>query len=162
MSTRPPRSTRTDTLLPYTTFFRSTRAPGRWFWRRTPQMPCCEPSFGPRAPSPPGDDDEPHLRRREGSEHAVGLSGRPWHHAPVERDRLGLVRIFRGADFQAARLAVHPGRQFRRRDHDPDAALPRRDVPDRSAAVPFDGAAAPCPPKDEGVAGTAQDRKGDV
>src|SRR3546814_20752701 len=88
----------------------------------------------------------------------VYSSDLPRHHPPVERDRLGLVRILRGADLQAARLAVHPGRQFRRRDHDPDADHPRRDVSDRAAAIPFDRADAPRPAKAEGAAGTAQGR----
>src|SRR3546814_11744546 len=33
MIRRPPRSTRTDTLFPYTTLFRSTHLHGRWGWR---------------------------------------------------------------------------------------------------------------------------------
>src|SRR3546814_8669728 len=32
MIRRPPRSTRTDTLFPYTTLFRSYRLTGRWKW----------------------------------------------------------------------------------------------------------------------------------
>src|SRR3546814_5841548 len=35
MIRRPPRSTRTDTLFPYTTLFRSQ------FWRKTPGYRCC-------------------------------------------------------------------------------------------------------------------------
>src|SRR3546814_7574067 len=34
MIRRPPRSTRTDTLFPYTTLFRSVRSPSRWVARR--------------------------------------------------------------------------------------------------------------------------------
>src|SRR3546814_1237306 len=40
MIRRPPRSTRTDTLFPYTTLFRSLRAD----WSGGPWQPCAEPS----------------------------------------------------------------------------------------------------------------------
>src|SRR3546814_5489463 len=36
MIRRPPRSTRTDTLFPYTTLFRSVRQPCRWIGDRRP------------------------------------------------------------------------------------------------------------------------------
>src|SRR3546814_13269349 len=42
MIRRPPRSTRTDTLFPYTTLFRSPRAR-----RRTGRRPCKRPGFSP-------------------------------------------------------------------------------------------------------------------
>src|SRR3546814_15751504 len=44
MIRRPPRSTRTDTLFPYTTRFRSGRAPGRPRHRRSL---CRSPLYGP-------------------------------------------------------------------------------------------------------------------
>src|SRR3546814_12467475 len=40
MVRRPPGSTRTDTLLPYTTLFRSQRAEGRWACRTRPGRTC--------------------------------------------------------------------------------------------------------------------------
>src|SRR3546814_16946949 len=117
MIRRPPRSTRTASLFPYTTLFRS------------------------------------------GSEHPVEISGRAGHHAPVERDRLGLVRIFRSADLQAARLAVQAGRQFRRRDHGTDAVRSFGHVPDRSAPVRIVGAVAPRQAEVEGASDAPQGRK---
>src|SRR3546814_2059888 len=46
MIRRPPRSTRTDTLFPYTTLFRSATAP---VWRRSTRGPCiwCAHRRGP-------------------------------------------------------------------------------------------------------------------
>src|SRR3546814_18788983 len=51
MQRRPPRSTRTDTLFPYTTLFRS---PTPWTRRRTKrQSPKPPPARPPRPPPPP-------------------------------------------------------------------------------------------------------------
>src|SRR3546814_9959645 len=60
MNRRPPRSTRTDTLFPYTTLFRSSSPPSadeaRWSGR---WPPTCGSSPTPRA------GDEPHVGRSE-------------------------------------------------------------------------------------------------
>src|SRR3546814_10469098 len=55
MIRRPPRSTRTDTLFPYTTLFRSSSISRRWplaapsSWRRFPHRPCRRKSFRPKS-----------------------------------------------------------------------------------------------------------------
>src|SRR3546814_5286099 len=49
MIRRPPRSTRTDTLFPYTTLFRSPRRrPGQGRWREGRQVARCGPRGGGR------------------------------------------------------------------------------------------------------------------
>src|SRR3546814_8375046 len=40
MFLRPPRSTRTDTLFPYTTLFRSGAVSSRWSIQLSPSLPC--------------------------------------------------------------------------------------------------------------------------
>src|SRR3546814_10067730 len=55
MIRRPPRSTRTDTLFPYTTLVRSERDRGHW------QAPVRSPSAGPPTAQP---EYHPHCRRK--------------------------------------------------------------------------------------------------
>src|SRR3546814_2782603 len=58
MTLRPPRSTRTDTLFPYTTLFRSPCAPVR---KTRSTLRCARaPSSALRAPSPAGGRSEEH------------------------------------------------------------------------------------------------------
>src|SRR3546814_12349841 len=110
MIRRPPRSTRTDTLFPYTTLFRSDRRPAGW----TPQRPagtggavaiglyrrCCRRPRPPAAPHPRrcpacGAERNPRQRNRPlafcirpvgivGRVHLVGVADR--------RRRLGQCR----------------------------------------------------------------------
>src|SRR3546814_16864464 len=64
MIRRPPRSTRTDTLFPYTTLFRSTGPPTRWS-RRRPAPPCRPRSWTSTSPPTGGDArSEGSCRRR--------------------------------------------------------------------------------------------------
>src|SRR3546814_8782064 len=55
---RPPRSTRTDTLFPYTTLFRSPRRPARRSRSRTP--PCGRPPPTAGRPAEPATRSEEH------------------------------------------------------------------------------------------------------
>src|SRR3546814_10331422 len=82
MIRRPPRSTRTDTLFPYTTLFRSGRLV----------------EF-----AAPGPDHQPAGRIEDGSEHAAAAVGDGDRHAPVVR------RLAAGA--RARRQSVARGRQ---------------------------------------------------
>src|SRR3546814_7580100 len=50
MIRRPPRSTRTDTLFPYTTLFRSPGQARRCRRTRVPSWPCRRPLFGDGKP----------------------------------------------------------------------------------------------------------------
>src|SRR3546814_16999813 len=77
MIRRPPRSTRTDTLFPYTTLFRSRAA--RRALRRRPLPPCL----------PPAARAEPvlHRRRRPRADRWGAAHGRPAQPAPTLRRR---------------------------------------------------------------------------
>src|SRR3546814_16355116 len=75
MIRRPPRSTRTDTLFPYTTLFRSTATSPRSTPQPSPRSPTrrrTAPSSGshpaqPRSPRPPTSDTTPMLPGRPSS-----------------------------------------------------------------------------------------------
>src|SRR3546814_7584562 len=62
MIRRPPRSTRTDTLFPYTTLFRSTHRAAQATnpaWDRVPVRPAGWPGVDGRAPGAPGPRETP-------------------------------------------------------------------------------------------------------
>src|SRR3546814_13656698 len=102
MIRRPPRSTRTDTLFPYTTLFRSTDHDQRACcshrravaWRTAPataasasawagdrHVPtrCGASASGPRVATAPLGTHE-HRRRPHGQNGVAGLACRGWHH----------------------------------------------------------------------------------
>src|SRR3546814_12682787 len=93
MIRRPPRSTRTDTLFPYTTLFRSPRAPSapprRCPWRRSPRHGSRSCRFPARIPTD--------TRRRRGCRSAFSSRGparRPARpRGPLRRGRTCLPRI---------------------------------------------------------------------
>src|SRR3546814_14073188 len=58
MRRRPPRSTRTDTLFPYTTLFRSG-APRAIFWLRSRSGDCCSHTWSYRVPELPAYPSRP-------------------------------------------------------------------------------------------------------
>src|SRR3546814_14387117 len=63
------------------------------------------------------------------------------------------------ADLRALELAVRPARQFRLRDHLPDADRPPAALPDRTEAVQVDGGDARRPAEDEGPPGQVEGRQ---
>src|SRR3546814_18612616 len=77
MIRRPPRSTRTDTLFPHTTLFRSARSQGLWSLRHPPgarrraRRACAQPGI-----EPPADGDSRHGAAGHGDRHARRLSRR--------------------------------------------------------------------------------------
>src|SRR3546814_6513900 len=129
MIRRPPRSTRTDTLFPYTTLFRSHRRLGRLLWRddrhdaqRKPRDP--EPADAPRPDRrpfrqrrSPGKDARSAGSASEG--HAPRLSrARPWLRSDERRPprrsrgaarRRAHARLFRKASRMSAGSAADRG-----------------------------------------------------
>src|SRR3546814_3821561 len=80
MTRRPPRSTRTDTLFPYTTLFRSNRQPDRLLGGPT-HAPDRHPARAGRHPRAdpallPGREPDPDQHRGTGR-HAAGLCDQP-------------------------------------------------------------------------------------
>src|SRR3546814_6068743 len=83
MIRRPPRSTRTDTLFPYTTLFRSCAAAGRHraagcdprsaHRHCLPAASCPDRFPGRRSPAPPPMARKPHGLRRRSEEHTSEL-----------------------------------------------------------------------------------------
>src|SRR3546814_13863568 len=122
MIQRPPRSTRTDTLFPYTTLFRSTAD----------------------LRNRPDDGDDPHGRRRLDETPDVSLlhaGGKAQRHANPRRQagrrrRPAALRPRPAAGLRAAeeypRLHPHPPRLYRRRGHRPRHL---RLLPDRKSVV---------------------------
>src|SRR3546814_6706683 len=119
MIRRPPRSTRTDTLFPYTTLFRSTYEQDGALWLRTTELGT-------------GDDKDRVMRKSEGGytyfvpdvayhkakwergfHHAVNIQGSD-HHGTVARVRAGLQALEEGiptdypADRKSTRLNSSP------------------------------------------------------
>src|SRR3546814_14281212 len=90
MIRRPPRSTRTDTLFPYTTLFRS---PGRRLRRRSRAFPKSQWKYGRSRSSPI-------CNRRAGTARAA-LERMPHLERYWERGRLRLVRRGREESFKA-------------------------------------------------------------
>src|SRR3546814_13616959 len=76
MIRRPPRSTRTDTLFPYTTLFRSFRACGRRSggWRRSSARAACARAIRPRSPAQGQSLPLARSRRRNREDIAVARS----------------------------------------------------------------------------------------
>src|SRR3546814_2766012 len=72
MIRRPPRSTRTDTLFPYTTLFRSAQTPRE---RLTPPKEVQEPprDYAPKSPNSPGMLDEHYGLKKRSEEHTSEL-----------------------------------------------------------------------------------------
>src|SRR3546814_12440796 len=105
MIRRPPRSTRTDTLFPYTTLFRSRAEPARPEGSVPESRLYGSTQFrqsgaaGVALPS----DGRNRDRGRVGDRHQVGLAGRRdrhgdgaglWHgHGPVPADRAGIALV---------------------------------------------------------------------
>src|SRR3546814_20625918 len=100
MIRRPPRSTRTDTLFPYTTLFRSTR------WRKA----CSAPSWrrqDRRAPvlgAPAPDRGRHNIYTLHGQHAPAGSRGGAWAHQPAtnrEGQRCAAAVTSKRAVFQA-------------------------------------------------------------
>src|SRR3546814_3211258 len=88
MIRRPPRSTRTDTLFPYTPLFRSPEAAGREILRPDPDAadPAAQPRAGTAAAGRPPAGDDRRTRRR--TEHAAQLSGAKPHRSEEHTSEL--------------------------------------------------------------------------
>src|SRR3546814_10772643 len=83
MIRRPPRSTRTDTLFPYTTLFRSQLAvPHRPQPHRRPLARAAVPAAGAGERRPA---HRAHTRSRHARAHAVGVRAAPRHAAGTRR-----------------------------------------------------------------------------
>src|SRR3546814_20568490 len=71
MIRRPPRSTRTDTLFPYTTLFRSRAVPARSWSCRNASCAVHSPDAADRGPRFPDQPPAPRLRQAAGKEPAA-------------------------------------------------------------------------------------------
>src|SRR3546814_4039759 len=84
MIRRPPRSTRTDTLFPYTTLFRSARSPDRWVRLRARTA-----RDGRDPPAHNGRQDHQHIARDRGrparSDRAQCVDDLADRYVPVDR-----------------------------------------------------------------------------
>src|SRR3546814_9952162 len=81
MIRRPPRSTRTDTLFPYTTLFRSRAGDDQHRYRR--QQPVSKTRFRP--PDAPGDEGENGHQYDGGHKPAGDLIDKPLYRRPRTR-----------------------------------------------------------------------------
>ena len=81
-------------------------------------------------------DDDPRLRRREGSLHDQRLRGQARHQEIQSDDRLGMVLLHHPADVPADRHDLQIRRQFRRRDPDRHGDGQARLLPARQSLVP--------------------------
>src|SRR3546814_6157862 len=118
MTRLPPKSTRTDTLFPYTTLFRSTFGAGRSTAILTPhffEAPALVPhGFGDAAkPRAPRARDRTRCAQRADAAHRSAFFTRLRADAGVQRPRgrprHGQVRTHLHQDRGAAVLARHPG-----------------------------------------------------
>src|SRR3546814_1852249 len=101
MHLRPPRSTRTDTLFPYTTLFRSTAAARMDLHDRKTEV---EPTRPAKTAAKPGTAPDMSAAARAES----GLSARP---APAQKKGAASAKM--AADGKDRIVAVHAGRNKR-------------------------------------------------
>src|SRR3546814_18533086 len=120
MIRRPPRSTRTDTLFPYTTLFRSAKGAALL---ETPARPAQQIAVGPDPPDPA----HPPRRQRHRQRHRIAIFGhrRPPLAAAALRPPLDQV----GRPYPAPRAAHRPEHMrhllsLGRRLHLPDSNQP--------------------------------------
>src|SRR3546814_1840723 len=96
MIRRPPRSTRTDTLFPYTTLFRSVVHESRGDQRATHHLEDREPRMLARARNDGGGDGVDRARADQGSRKHEHGADRQWRR--VGEDRIKPVRLQQAGD----------------------------------------------------------------
>src|SRR3546814_9051804 len=133
MNRRPPRSTRTDTLFPYTTLFRSADAEGDARGRAEPGRHGVERH--PLRPHQEGGNPVEHAIAHEGGEPAADHHHAERWAAPEHREALrkgqGFVGGFMRVHLTAGWLADQPDKDR----CEPDADNPDHDKGDAPAAV---------------------------
>src|SRR3546814_1925790 len=100
MIRRPPRSTRTDTLFPYTTLFRSVVHEARGDQRATHHLEDREPRMLARARNDGGGDGVDRARADQGSRKHEHGADRQWRR--VGEDRIKPVRLQQAGDDEGA------------------------------------------------------------